>query len=122
MIVYIFGNSDLREDSLPLKILPQLKIKFPEINFETKDPNEEWETPDEFILIDSVHGLRRPKIFYSLKDFSPAPNITMHDFDALANLRLLEKLGKIKKIKIIGLPPDLNEKDALNFISSALSS
>ena len=32
--ILIFGNEDLKMDSLPLRILPELKQKFPQISFE----------------------------------------------------------------------------------------
>ena len=33
MKIYVLGNQILDEDSIPLKILPKLKKKFPDINF-----------------------------------------------------------------------------------------
>ena len=116
MIIYVFGNPDLKVDSLPIKILPPLQKKFPEIEFRIVDPNEEWEIPKELVLIDTVQGIKEVKLFNNLEDFSPAPNITMHDFDAYANLRYLEKLGKLKNIKIIGVPNKGDETEVLTKI------
>jgi hypothetical protein len=44
----------------------------------------------------------------------------MHDFDFLTNLQYLTKLGKIKKIKIIGVPPDMKESEAIKKVSAIL--
>lgn len=33
----------------------------------------------------------------------------MHDFDALMQLRLLQRLGKLKEVTIIGVPPEMDE-------------
>lgn len=112
MTIYIFGNQDLAVDSLPLRILPKLQKEFPEIQFKIVDPNEEWDVPEEFVIIDSVMGIDKVTVFDSLKSFVPAPNVTMHDFDAHANLRYLQKLGRLKKIKIIGIPPMMDEDQA----------
>lgn len=113
MKIFVFGNEDLKEDSLPLRILPALRKQFPNINFEVKDPNEEWEVPAELIIIDTAFGVDHVTIFDDLDKFSKTPRISMHDFDALTNLRYLKKLGKIKDIKIIGMPPEMEETDAL---------
>lgn len=120
MKIFVFGNIDLREDSLPLKILPKLKEKFPDIQFEVKDPNEEWEIPEELIILDTAIGIREVIVFDDLKKFSKVPRVGMHDFDALTNLRYLQKLGKIKKIKIIGVPSDLDEIKVVEKIGEIL--
>ena len=120
MIIFVFGNLDLAMDSFPLRILPQLRKKFPSIQFEVKDPNEEWDVPEELTIIDTVVGVKKVTIFDTLEEFTAAPRFSMHDFDALANLRYLKKLGKLKKIKIIGVPPDLSKKEAIESIGNIL--
>lgn len=120
MTVYVFGNPDLPADSLPLKILPELEKKFPQARFEVKDPNEEWDVPEDLIVIDTVEGIKEVTVFDDLAKFAAVPRVTMHDFDALTNLRYLQKLGKLKKIKIIGVPPGISEAEALEVISTTL--
>ena len=120
MKVFVFGNPDLKIDSLPLKILPELKKHFP--NFESIfiDPNEEWDVPEDLYIIDTVIGIKSPMIFNSLLTFTRAPSVTMHDFDAYANLRLLHKIGKLKNIKIFGIPPNISENEALDYLKRYL--
>ncbi len=118
--VFVFGNEDLSEDSLPLRILPLLQKKFPEIHFVTLDPNEEWDVPEDVCMLDTAVGITDVTVFDSLDAFSAPPRIGMHDFDALTNLRYLQKLGKIKKIKIIAVPPDMSESDAIHGVSHHL--
>lgn len=113
MTVFVFGNPDLAQDSLALQILPELQKEFPQTEFIVQDPNEEWEVPEELIIIDSVVGIARVQVFDSLKEFTTSPRLTLHDFDALTNLRYFQKLGKLKKITIVGLPPLMPEKEAL---------
>ena len=118
--IFIFGNQELEMDSLPLRILPELQKAFPSIHFEIKDPNEEWDVPERLTIIDTAVGLKKVKIFEDLDSFDSSPRLTMHDFDALANLKYLKKLGKLQEIKIIGVPPEISEKKAVEAIRKAL--
>jgi len=121
MKIFVFGNIDLENDSLPLRILPKLQEEFPNIEFEIRDPNEEWNMPKEFIIIiDTIFGIKGVRIFNSLNKFLSAPRISIHDFDALTNLQYLWRLGKIKKIKIIGMPPNMDESEAMQKIIKIL--
>ena len=118
--VFLFGNINLQNDSLPLRLMPKLRAKFPDIKFEIRDPNEEWDVPEEFVIIDTVMGIKNVRTFDNLEKFLSVPRVSMHDFDALTNLRFLWKLGKIKKLKIIGLPPDMDEPKAMREITKIL--
>ena len=118
--VFIFGNAELKNDSLPIKLIPQLQKAFPDISFELKDPNEEWDIPTEMMIIDTVVGPKDVAVFDDIEKFDTAPRLTMHDFDALANLHYMKKLGKLKKIKIIGVPPKMSQKKALEAIGKIL--
>ena len=122
MTIFVFGNPDLPADSLPLQILPALKKRCPGVIFKVQDPNEEWGAPEELTVIDTVLGIDEVKVFDDLEDFENAPRVSLHDFDAATNLRYLRKLGKIKKIKIIGLPPTISEKEAEDSVASIILS
>jgi hypothetical protein len=120
MKIFVFGNEDLKIDSLPPRILPQLRKKFPEIEFVTIDPNEEWDVPENLTVIDTAVGIKDVTVFDGPEKFSAPPRVSMHDFDALTNLRLLQKIGKIKKIKIIAMPPDISKSEAVEKIAEIL--
>lgn len=120
MNVFVFGNQDVQEDSLPLKILPRLRERFPEIQFTVVDPNEEWNMPQEAVVIDTVIGIEKVMVFNGLERFTTSPRLTMHDFDALAQLRYLQKLGKIKKVTVIGVPPAISEDKAFEVIAETI--
>jgi hypothetical protein len=111
--VCIAGNQDLALDALPLRLLKRLQEQAPEYTFTLLDPHEEWEGED-IILIDTVLGIKDVTAFADLALFAQAPHLTLHDFDVLANLLLLKKLGKLKKAFIIGIPPALAEEEALH--------
>lgn len=120
MKIFVFGNPDLKFDSLPVLIIPKLEKILPEHIFTNVDPNEEWDIPENLYIIDTVHGIKNPMIFNNLLTFKRSPNVTMHDFDAYANLRLLQKIGKIKNVKIFGIPPGISEKEATDFLEKYL--
>ena len=107
-------------DALPMRLLPKLRDTFPDITFTTLDPNEEWDVPEDMLVIDTVVGIKEPTVFNDLSKFMAAPRITCHDFDAYANLMLMKKLGKIHSTTIIGLPPGLSKNKALNALTEAL--
>lgn len=121
MEVFVFGNPDLTQDSLPLRLFPRLRQKFPNVKFQVLDPNEEWDIPDNLVVIDTVQGIEGIQVFENLEEFIAAPRVTMHDYDALTNLKYLKKLRKIGKIKIIGLSPTISEEEALDKIVAILS-
>ena len=78
-----------------------------------KGSNEEWDVPEELVIIDTAEGINDVTVFNDLAPFAAAPRVTMHDFDVLTNLRYLQKLGKLKKIRIIGIPAAIPEDEAL---------
>jgi hypothetical protein len=128
MIILVFGNPDVDVDSLPLKILPELSNKFPDIDFQFKDPNEDWDLSSidsvkktgRITVLDTVFGLEKVTVIEDINKFTLAPKVSMHDFDALSNLRYLIKLGKIKSVTVIGVPPDITEIEAVEQISEIL--
>ncbi len=121
MTVLVFGNEDIAADSLPVRILPELRKRCPGIDFLAKDPNEDFELPEGAVIIDVVAGLKEIRVFDSLDDFQAPPRMTLHDFDLFGHLQLLKKLGKLpSKIKIIGIPPTISEEKALDSITAIL--
>jgi hypothetical protein len=117
MKIYIFGNEDLGFDSAPLKMVPDLRAKFPRAEFVVQDPNEEWENvPENFVMIDTVKGIKEVTYFGNLEKFLMTPRVSMHDFDALTNIQLLKKLGKIKTVRVIGVPMNYTDKNGFSRI------
>ena len=124
-IVWVFGNLDLRIDSLPLHLVEHLAPDLPNIEFKIKNPLEEWDDmpQDELIILDTIINISGVKIFDKIEDFSLAPSFTMHDFDLLSQLNFLKKLGKLPpKIKIVGLGPTIDEKEALEKLRTIFQS
>ncbi len=109
MRIYVFGNPLIKEDSLPLKLISQLKKIFPKIEFVTADPNENFPPKNEkdLVILDTIKGIKEP-IILDLDDFnnqsSAKTPISPHDYDLLFHLLLLKKLKRVNKILIIGIP------------------
>jgi hypothetical protein len=116
--VFLFGNPELPFDSLPLRILPQLRLHLPTISFELLDPNEEWDIPSHMHIVDTVVNLREPAVIHGLDAFLSAPRMTCHDFDAYANLLFLKKLGKLTTITVFGVPPHAEEDAVLTWLTA----
>lgn len=119
MKIYVAGNKLLEQDSLPLRILPLLRKHFPKIIFEELDPSENLPS-EELIIIDTVIGIKDVKVFSDLDSFSANKIYSPHDYDFLFELKLNKKLGKLKKFRIIGIPPDLDEKEAFEKVKVQL--
>ena len=107
MKIYVFGNPLVKEDSLPVKLLPDLSKKFPKIEFIITDPNENFppENEKDLIILDTVKGITEARLFdlSDLKEISQSP-ISPHDYDLLFHLLLLKKRKIIDRVKIIGVP------------------
>ena len=94
MKVFVFGNELVAKDSLPVKLLPDLKKKFPSIQFIRVDPAENWADDEkEIIILDTVEGLKKVTIFNSLDEFQKPPNVSLHDYDVYTDLTLPIKFG-----------------------------
>ncbi|MEK7639841.1 MAG: hypothetical protein AAB424_01745 [Patescibacteria group bacterium] len=121
MDVWVFGNIDLAEDSLPLKILPQLQRQRPDLVFRVRDPMEEWDdVPDPLVVVDTVKGLNTVTVLKDLEFFDAAPRVSMHDLDLLSQLQFLKKVGKLGHVIVVGVPSTLQPDEAIRQIAAAL--
>ena len=126
MKVYVFGNPDILQDKEALIVAQKLKAhvtnrgyksmdssfskirKETNINFITVKPNEDLSFANEknVIIMDVIKGIDEIKIldFEDIGLLKLSPRTSTHDFDLGLQLKYLKKLGKLKEIKIIGLP------------------
>ena len=125
MKILIFGNHLIKEDNLIIKILPKLKKEFPNIEFKHMDPTEnlEAEISDEgkLRIIDVVESIDKVIVIKDIKQLKNEKVYSMHDFDLGFNLKLLEKIGKLRDVEIIGVPQDINEEKAFLEVSSIIN-
>src|SRR3989338_8527460 len=102
MKIFVFGNTRVKEDSLPLRILPRLKKQFPKIDFVVSDPTEIIDSSTkELWILDSATDISDVTIFEHLSAFQSSSRVSVHDYDLALDLKLLQKLGKLGKVKII---------------------
>ncbi|MFH1183290.1 MAG: hypothetical protein V1690_03440 [Candidatus Moraniibacteriota bacterium] len=122
-IIYVFGNPLLDFDSLPIKLVPKLRKKFPRINFVIADPNENLKPEKgKLYIIDtmkvvsgqwSVVSENKIQVIEDLDKILLDKIYSAHDFDLGFNLKLLQKIGELKWVVIFGVPNEMNEEDAL---------
>lgn len=114
-IIYIFGNPLLDFDNLPLKLAPKLRKIFQEIDFVITDPSENIESINgELIIIDTVEGINKVVLIDDLEKLETNKIYSLHDFDLAFNLKILQKIGKLKKVKIFGVPMKGDEEEILS--------
>ena len=110
--IYVVGNRLLKADSLPLRIMGALAAKFPAIDFVEFDPTENFPEEKSIVIIDTVVGLKKVELLEDIGSFSLPKPYSLHDFDLGLTLKLMQKAGLLEKFKIIGVPPELTEKEA----------
>ena len=122
MLVFVFGNIDLEFDSLPIKILPELKKRFSNIRFVIKDPNELGiPTQNKLVIIDTVDNIKNVSLINLNKIKQDKSCISVHDFDLCSYLSLIKKIKKDIDIVIIGIPMSYNKQKAIKQTINLLS-
>jgi len=108
MKIYVFGNEDSEIDNRAIEVVKNLK-KNKNIDFIFVKPNEDVPPSERLlILIDTVVGLEEVTLLTEkdLEKLTPMTRGTAHDYDLGFQLKYLIKLGKLKKVTIIGLPAE----------------
>lgn len=122
-IIYIFGNPLLNFDNLPIQLAPKLEKIFPQIDFVIVDPNENLKPIDkELIIIDTVEGIEKVVFIDDIKKLETGKIFSLHDFDLAFNLKLLQKIGKLKRVKIFAVPMEGDEKEILEELTKIMRS
>ncbi|MBP9691302.1 hypothetical protein KBD81_04460 [Candidatus Woesebacteria bacterium] len=110
MRIYLFGNEDVASDSLPLSLEHIIHETFPHITPVIIKPNDEVSFSDDLypILIDSVIGIDEVSLFdeTDIDKITLSPRASVHDFDLGFQLKLLKKMGWLKKWYLIGIPAE----------------
>ncbi len=121
MKILVFGNPLIEKDSLALRILPKLRDTFPNIEFKEIEPSESLEKEGKNLtILDVGENIDKVEIIDDIDKLQIGRIYTLHDFDLTYNLKLLKKIGKIKKVKIICIPQDMDENKAFSQIQFIL--
>jgi hypothetical protein len=111
MKLLVFGNEDHETDNLAIevsqKLTPIANIEL--INIKPNGDLLVGESKSVYIL-DTVLGIEEVTLITesNLDKFILSPRNSAHDYDLGFQLKYLTKIGKLKKITIIGLPANRN--------------
>jgi hypothetical protein len=120
MTVYMAGNPMVKEDNMPFRIMSVLQERFPQIEFKELEPTENLPDEKTLNIIDTVLGIEQVELITNVDKIVTGKVYSMHDFDLGFNLKLMKKLGKVKTVRVIGIPPEISEKDALEGVTKIL--
>ncbi len=112
--IYICGNPLVDDDSMPFRILKDLKAEFPEINFLDFDPTENFPDDDPLFIIDTVMGIDEVKVIEDVDNFEDAPHLSAHDADLAFHLKMLKKLERLPRVVIFGVPVSGDERELVD--------
>ncbi len=119
--ILVFGNPIVKKDSLPVKLIPALRKRFPEVTFKEFDPNENLEREGRDLnIIDTVEGIDRVVLITDIDSIATSRVYSMHDFDLGHSLKLLKKLGYIDSVRIFGVPMKIGRKEAVSQLSEMI--
>lgn len=108
MKVYVFGNRDYEKDKLSFDVVDKIDLKKLEIEFVEVKPNQDlpFAGSEIVVMMDVVMGIDEVKLITQddLDKLVLPPRSSAHDYDLGFQLKYLLKLGKLKRIRIIGLP------------------
>jgi len=109
---FCFGNPLVKQDSMPLFLMDDLRKEFPGTEFLEAGGPEDIEGQAEVNIIDTVEGISKVSDI-GIDDIEEHKCCSLHDFDLAMSLKLLRKMGKLKGVKIIGIPKGYSKKKAL---------
>ena len=120
--IYVSGNPLVREDSLPLKLVPRLQKRFPSIQFHELEPTADLPSERHLKILDTVIGIESVQVIRDIDKIVTGKVYSLHDFDLGFNLKLMKKTGRLRSVNIIGIPPHLEEEHALEQVEKAIQS
>ena len=105
--VLCFGNEFLKEDCLAKKIADEIKLEgFEFIKTDNVDDILNYANSDELYIMDVVENIKKTILIKNIDDLKSSKICTLHDFDLGFYLKLMKEIGKIKEIRIIGIPQE----------------
>jgi len=123
-IVLCFGNEFVEMDRLSIILYRELKGKIPNVNFvlcESLNEILDYLNYESVFILDTVKGIKDVSIINDLKILKERKIYTLHDFDLGLYLKLLNKVKKIKNLRIIGIPTDYDKEEAIEKVKNLLT-
>lgn len=111
MNLFVFGNEDHDMDNLAFQVSQKLLL-IPGLTLKFIQPNDDLpiDSSGKVFLLDTVFGIDEVTVITEkdLDKFVLSPRNSAHDYDLGFQLKYLTKIGKLKKITLLGLPENKN--------------
>lgn len=120
--VFVFGNSLVEKDSLAFKVAERLKGEVKGIEFVPVASLDDVDERDNLLFLDTAFGIEKVQVIQDLGKLETRQPLSGHDFDLAIELKLLQKLGKLGKVKIIAVPAGLELGEAVKQVKAVLTS
>ena len=123
-IVLCFGNEFIEMDRLPIILYRELRGKIPNVDFvicESLNEILDYLNYERVFILDTVKGIKDISIIDDIEILKERKIYTLHDFDLGLYLKLINRIKKIKNLKIIGIPVGYDKEDAKEKIVNLLT-
>ena len=117
--VFVFGNPLVKEDSIALKVAKELGNKGIEFR-EIQSLSDLENIPEELTILDCAEGIEKITVLTDLKNLEGKKKVSLHDFDLGTELLLLNKIGRIKKVKLFLIPRNYSLEKAVRELETIL--
>jgi Ni,Fe-hydrogenase maturation factor len=120
MKVLVLGNPLLKNDSLPLRLLPLLEKKFSSIEFVEADPADVDLEQGSLVIIDTAKGIKDVMLIEDADRLQDDKMLSVHGLGLAEQLALLKAIGRPVELKIICVPEKISSQRALEGITKML--
>lgn len=119
--IFVLGNPLIKEDNIAIKVAEKLKGKIKGVTFKEIESIDAIPTlGKEWGALDAAKGAKKVEVISDLEKLQNRNAFTAHDLDFGFELKLMQKLGKIKKVKIIVVPADYELDKATEEVKEAI--
>ena len=120
MRILVFGNPLLKEDSLPLKLLPALRKEFPAVEFDEADPADIDMEKGRIVVVDTAKGIDRVMLVEDANKLQDYKLLSAHGLGLAEMLALMKAAGRQVQVKIICVPQGMPQQKALADVTKLL--
>jgi Ni,Fe-hydrogenase maturation factor len=118
--IYVCGNSLVENDSMPIRILHDLRGLLPEIEFVMYDPTENFPEGDPVYFLDTALDIREVLVMDDPSKLLDSPRNSVHDSDLAFQLKMMKKLGELPRIYIFCVPEKGRKDDILRSLKGQI--
>ncbi len=102
--IFVGGNPLIEQDNLALQVAEELRGKIKGVEFAAIESLDEIKERKNICIMDVAHGIKKVELIESVDELQTAQPFSAHDFDLAMQLKILQKMGKLGKVKIIAVP------------------